>query len=211
MKRRSTGQLLRRYWLVTAAIGVVLLLEGCGVMGLGHMGFGYPMAMERSGQGVKSVTEVSAEGIGVRLDVPPLRLEETSVLTVQVYDAKSGVPEPDVLVGVSIRWESASLMPDNSVLNSGSITLATIGSAESGSYLFLLTPREVGSYIIEATIYSSPYNKDEMVSLRMIGEVPDSRVYRRRRQWLTGVAIVGGVSMMAVMVLFMRDGHDHGS
>lgn len=211
MKLPGFRHLFRRHWLVTAAIGVVLLLEGCGVMSLGHMGFGYPMVMERSEQAVVRVSEVSAAGIGVQLDVPPLRPGDTSVLTVRVFEAESGVPISDALVNISVRKETASLTTNHSVLKPGSITLASVGSPESGSYQFLLTPREVGNHAIDATIYSSPYDREERVSLRMIREASDSRLSRRRRRWLTGAAIVGGLSMTAAMILFMGEGHDHGS
>lgn len=181
------------------------------MMGLGHMGYGYSAFMEQPERGVVSVEKVQSAGIGVRLDVPPLRLAETSVLTIWVFDAESGVPVSDALVSISVRKETASPAPGSSILDAGSNTLVPVRSSESGSYQFLLTPRQAGRYAIEATVYYPQYSKDETVSLGMAREVSDTRVSGRRRSWISSVAIIGGISMMAIMVLFMGGGHGHGS
>ena len=201
---------LKRLSVIFAGI-IILLLQSCAMMGMGMMASGRHMLPGDAGQETVFIDKVQPDGTGASLAVPSLRLDQSAVLTVQVYDTVSGSAISGAKVQLFIREGMSSSQPGELIPATSLDLLEPVRITGEGAIQFIYTPRIAGIAIIETRISYPPYGVDNVLALQARYVVEGISHSRDPMTRLTTTAIIGGLAMLAMMALFMWGGHGHGS
>lgn len=179
------------------------------MMGMGMMASGRNMFPGNADKGTVFVETIGSDDIGASLEVPALFLDQSEVITVQVFDAISRTAIADAKVIIFIREGLPSSSSGQQVSVSSPDVLEPVRITLEGTTQFIYIPQKTGNFIIEARISYPPHEIDHVLVLQirhLVGEISETSSRMTR---LTATAIIGGLSMLAIMALFMWGGHGH--
>lgn len=200
----SARDKLKSHWFGAPSVIVgFLLLQGCSMIGMGWPGHRSSMMdSDYETRGVV-VEKIGNTGIWAILMIPSLFPGESSILSVQISDPTFSKPVLDANVEISVWDEHSSVnlsrLPDRT----------TPGYQRVGRFHYSIvhrfahTPSEAGILEVEAVVTYADGSVEDVLVLSAAQVVADRRISRQRTSWLTATAIVGGVSMLAIMAFFL--------
>ncbi len=181
----------------------VLLLNGC-IMGGHHLtGEHHTRSMTATAPGNQIEKEITTPTHRFIVQIPPLFSSEVAHITFQVVDNENGIPVSGVNIRTSIReFPSAGAAPEKS---DGPPTLNfPAGQTESDGFHHVeYKPTNAGSAEIAAEFWLPQSSGQETVTLQATQPIIPSRNLQKRNSAWVPFAILGGVSMVAMMIISM--------
>ena len=188
-------------WKRAIVIGVagaaVFVLNGCMMWMHGDMSGEH--GGHRAEAGTALIKEVRQGDVKMTAEIPPLWTGREAALTIKVEDLSSGRPLSGAEVDVTVQPKDHAGMLK-------SVQGSAREGAEKGVYVFRQTFAESGWYEIVFTVKNTPGpggTPAPLIVRKEVLQAPDSDATGHGNSQSTTMYIIGGVAMVAMMLVMM--------